>query len=223
MSITHEEARRLIQFRADDALKGVETNLLETHLSSCLECQNYAQSFDDLQSTLQHLMHRKWNQYPLPLSASQTTSKKSISVTQHLSFATRIAAMGVICIAFLFNIWQSTQSGRQRTGPHQAEIPMIPTPSLQSTTTKVTDQNCETITYQVRENDTLKKIAAQFALTAEEIIRENNLRTWSLDTSMLLSIPVCSSTPSGTPNTITTTFTPLLGSNTLTPVNGPTQ
>ena len=223
MSITHEDARRLIQFRADDALKGVETHLLDTHLSSCPDCQKYAHSINELQSTLQPLMRRKWNQSPLPLSAGQTASKKSLPVTQRIFFATRIIAMGVICIAFLFNVWQFTQPGRQRPNPPQAEIPMIPTPSLQSTTTKVTNQKCETISYQVRENDTLKIIADRFAIPAEEIIRANNLTTRSLDTSMLLSIPVCNPTPSGTPNTIKTTLTPLLGSNTLTPVNGPTQ
>jgi LysM repeat protein len=223
MSITHEEARRLIQFRADDALKGVGTNLLDNHLSSCQDCQNYARSINELQSTLQPLMRRKWNQYPLPLSAGQTASNNSLAVTQPIFFATRIIAMGVICIAFLFNIWQFTQPGRQRSNPPQAEIPMIPTPSMHSTTIRVTNQTCETISYQVRENDTLKSIADQFAIPAEEIIRANQLRTRSLDTSMLLSIPVCTPTPSGTPKTIKTAFTPLLGSNTLTPVNGPTQ
>lgn len=223
MSITHEEARRLIQFRADDALMGVETHLLDTHLSSCLDCQRYARTIDEIQSTLQPLMHRKWNQYPLPLSAGQTASKKPHTFTQRILFATRIAAMGVICIAFLFNIWQFTRPGRQRPSPPQAEIPMIPTPSMQSTTTKATNQTCEPISYQVRNNDKLEDIADQFAIPAEEIIRVNHLRTRSLDISMLLSIPICSSTPSRTPNSVTTTYTPWLGSNTLTPVNGPTQ
>jgi hypothetical protein len=40
---------------------------------------------------------------------------------------------------------------------------------------------------------------------------------------MKLSIPVCSPTPQGTPNIVKTTFTPLLGPNTLTPMNTSTQ
>jgi hypothetical protein len=223
MSITHDEARRLIQFRADDALKDVERNLLETHLSICAECQKYASATSDLEATLQHLMHSRWDHQPLPLSPDKTVSPNPTHYTQSVFFATRIIAMGVICVAFLFNIWQFTQPGRQRSNPPQAEIPMIPTPSMHSTTIRVTNQTCETISYQVRENDTLKSIADQFAIPAEEIIRANQLRTRSLDTSMLLSIPVCTPTPSGTPKTIKTAFTPLLGSNTLTPVNGPTQ
>lgn len=223
MSMTHEEARRFIQFRADDALKEVDHHLLDTHLNSCLECQKYADTIKDLKSTLQPLLHRKWDQAPLPLPTRQSASGRTIKLPEYILFATRMVAMGIICIAFLFNIWHFTQSGRQGTSQSPAEIPLIPTPSMYSTSTQVTDQGCEPLLYQVRENDTLDSVAGQFSISPDEIIRENHLRKLTLDTSMKLTIPVCSSTPSGTPNTVTTTFTPLLGSTTLTPVNGPTQ
>ena len=223
MSITHDEARRLIQFGADDALKDVERNLLETHLSICAECQKYASATSDLEATLQHLMQRRWDRQPLPLSPEKTVSANPRHYTQSIFFATRIMAMSVICVALLFNVWQFTQSGGQRATPPAAEIPLIPTPSLQSTGTKATDQTCESIYYEVKENDTIDSIAARFSITAEEIRATNHLTTKTLNTSMKLSIPACSPTPPGTPNIVTTTFTPYLDPNTLTPINGSTQ
>ena len=223
MSITHEEARRLIQFHEDDALKGAEKSVLDAHLNACPECQKYADSINDLDSTLRPLLQRKWNHYPLPLSIGQVISRKSNSFTLSVLIATRMVAMGIICVAFLFNIWQFTQSGGKRTNSPSADIPLIPTPSLQSTTTKVMDQRCGPILYEVRKNDTLESIAAQFSTSVEEIIQANHLRTATLNTSMTLSIQDCSSTSSGMAQTVTTTFTPLLGPNTLTPVNSPTQ
>ena len=223
MSITHDEARRLIQFRADDGLQDIDNHLLEAHLSTCAECQKFASATHDLEATLQHLMQRRWDRQPLPLPAGKPVSVNSSRFTQSIFFATRIIAMGIICVAFLFNIWQFTQSGAQRATPSAAEIPLIPTPSMQTTGTGTTNQTCESISYEVKENDTIESIAARFAVPAEEIRTTNELRTGTLNTSMKLSIPVCSPTPSGTPNTITTTFTPLLGSNTLTPVHQSTQ
>jgi LysM domain-containing protein len=223
MSITHEEARRLIEFKADNALKGIDDNLLEAHLTSCLECQNYAANVLDLESTLQSLLQRRWNQYPLPLSTDGAVSRKNLKHTQNIFFATRIIAMGVICIAFLFNIWQFTQSGRQSTNPPSSEIPLIPTPSMQSTTTKVTDQQCEPILYQVRQKDTLESIANRFSVPTDKILSANHLKNATLATAMKLSIPVCNPTPPETPNTVTTTYTPLFGQTSLTPENSPTQ
>jgi hypothetical protein len=223
MLITHEEAHRLIQFRADDALKAAERDVLDVHLSTCAECQKYAAQTNELGSTLQQLMQRRWERQPLSPSLEKTVSVHPIHFSQSIFFATRIAAMGVICVAFLFNIWQFTQSGRQRATPPAAEIPLIPTPSLQSTGTKATDQTCESIYYRVMENDTVDSIAARFSIPPEQIRATNHLRTGILNTSMKLSIPVCGPTPPGTPKIISTTFTPLLGPDTLTPVNISTQ
>jgi hypothetical protein len=223
MTITHEEARRLIQFKADDALNEFDNNLLEAHLSSCPECQNYKASINGLESLLRPLMQRKWNQHPLPLPTDKAVSRGYANFTQTVFFATRIAAMGLICIGFLFNIWQYTKAPGQRSVPPSADIPLIPTPSLQSTRTEPTEQTCASILYLVQSNDTLESIAHQFSVPAEKIKYANNMRTETLNSSMKLSIPVCEPTPRGTPNIVRTTFTPFLGSNTLTPVNGPTQ
>jgi hypothetical protein len=223
MSITHEEARQLIQFKADEALRGIENNLLEDHLNSCRECQKFAASISELEFTLPLLLHRRWNQHPLPLSTDKAISRKPINLQQTIFFATRIIAMGVICVAFLFNVWHFTQSGKPRTNPPSAMIPAIPTPSVQSTMTKELDQKCEASVYVVQQGDTLESIAKLFSVSSNAIMSANQLRTGALPQSKILSIPVCSPTPAGTPNTIASTFTPLLGTTTLTPIDSPTQ
>jgi hypothetical protein len=223
MSITHEEAQKLIQFKADDALMGFDNHLLEDHLRNCLECQKYAASIQALESTLPLLLHRRWDQQPLPHSTGQAFSRKPIRLQQNIFFATRIIAMGVICVAFLFNVWHFAQSGRTSVNPPSAVIPVIPTPSVQSTTTKPLDQKCERIVYVVQQGDTLERIAKQFSVSADEVMKANQLRSNALPSSMALSIPVCSLTPSGTPDTAASTFTPFLGTTTLTPIDSPTQ
>jgi hypothetical protein len=223
MPITHEEAHKLIQFNADEILKGVEKNLLEAHLDSCESCRIYAGSIQELESTLMPVMQRRWNQHPLPQSRDRVVSGRTSTLTQNVFFATRITALCVIFLAFLFNVWQFTQSTGQKTMPPVADIPLIPTPSLQSTRTMVTEPQCEPILYEVRENDTLESIANQFSMPVEEIVRMNNIRTGTLNRSEKLTLTVCSLTPSGMQNAVNTTFTPLLGPTTLTPANSPTQ
>jgi LysM repeat protein len=223
MTITHEEAHKLIQFKADNALKESDKNLLDAHLSSCIDCKSYEASISELESILRPLMQRKWNQHPLPLSKGKTASSGSKKIQANIFLATRIVAMGVICITFLFNIWQSTQPGGKGTLSPSADIPLIPTPSLQSTQTMMTSQKCESIQYIVQNHDTLESIANQFSIPVESLKKANNLMMEKINASTSLSIPVCNPTPAGTPNIIRTKFTPLLGSNTLTPMNSPTQ
>jgi len=223
MSITHEEARRLIQFRADEALKEFDHNLLEAHLRSCPECQSYEVKLNELESSLRPLLQRKWNRPPLPHSTGRTVVGESVKSSQSILFATRIAAMGLICIAFLFNIWQFKKSGEPASIPLSVDITLIPTPSLQSTQTQNTAHKCESILYEVQSSDTLESISYQFSIPVQEIESANHIKTGALKASTKLSIPVCNPTPSGTENLARTTNTPLLGSDTLTPVNIPTQ
>jgi LysM repeat protein len=128
----------------------------------------------------------------------------------------------VICIAFLFNIWQFTQSAGRGSPPSAASIPPVPTPSLYSTTTDAAYEQCTGITYAVQQNDSLQSIAKQFSIPAEQIMTANHLDRNFVHAPMILSIPLCGETP-GSPRTATNTFTPLLDPTTSTPVKGPTQ
>ena len=222
MPITHDEARRLIHFNADQVLTDQEKTLLEDHLTGCLECSTYSKSIFDLESTLTSVMKRKWNSQPVPHPTQASTSSRHSKLIQSVLFATRITAMGVICVAFLFNIWQVTRSTAPGSGPSSASVPPVPTPSILSATTNVTVPSCDQISYTVRENDTLNSIAGRFSVPAEEILATNHLDEKKLYPAMNIYIPSCGQTP-GTLRTATITYTPLLDSTTSTPVNGPTQ
>ncbi len=150
MSITHDEARRLIQFRADDALRILTIIYWRPISVPVRNVKNMHPPLHDLEATLQHLMQRRWDRQPLPLPAGKPVPVNSSRFTQSIFFATRIIAMGIICVAFLFNIWQFTQPGAQRATPPAAEIPLIPTPSMQTPGTSATDQTCESIYYEVK-------------------------------------------------------------------------
>lgn len=222
MQITHEEARTLIQFNADRPLDGIAKERLEDHLASCLECRSHAVKIQEVETTLAAVMKRRWANQPLVRSTQVVGSRKQSKFTQDVVFATRMVAMGVICIAFLFNIWQFTQSAGSGSNPTSASIPPVPTPSLYSTTTHVITDECGQLLYTVQENDTLAVIAQKFSVSMEEIVLFNDLGGEAIRPSMQLSIHMCSPTPD-MPGTVTTTFTPLLGHTTSTPMNGPTQ
>jgi len=222
MSITHEEARRLIQFNADEALNGFEKDLMENHLETCDECRGYAKSILKMELILQPMLQRRWDRSPLPLPQNKEITSSQSKLIQNMILATRIAAMGVICVAFLFNFWQFTHSEREPASQPSAIGLPAPTPSLQFTSTKASVQSCAPFHYQVQKGDTLASIARQFSVTPEEIMKENNLDVNSLNKSTQLVIYSCSLTPTHAMNTATTAFTSW-SNTTSTPMGSPTQ
>lgn len=222
MQITHEEARRLVQFNADQALKGTDKKVLEDHLAACLDCRAYADRIQELEVHLVAAMQKRWVHQPLPLHPRATGPGRRSRFGQNMVFATRIVAMTVICVAFLFNIWHFNQSAGLAPDPAPVNVHPVPTPSASSTTTMAWELECAQTLYMVGENDTLESIANRFSVSPEEILRVNRLEGDRLHPSMSLLIPICGTTP-GTPGTRTTTFTPLWGPTTSTPMTGPTQ
>lgn len=221
MQITHQEARRLIQFNADAALHENDKDLLAIHLESCQECRAYADDIQNLESILGPMLQNRWNQVPLPLSVN---TKGNSKLTKDIIMVTRIVAMCVICVAFLFNIWQSTQSDGHRSNPTSISAPPVPTPSQQNISTETINQPCQEVAYTVQPDDTLAGIADQFSASQEAILSSNNLAQEALTAYMILRIPICgSNTTPGTPRTITTMFTPLIDTTPSTPSSGPTQ
>jgi len=221
MQITHEEARRLIQFSMDQMLKPQEKNILQIHLEACTECRTFFDEIKEVENLLLPTMLRQWNRQPVPLSMEAITDKRKSQrqLQSSLILATRTAIISIVFAAFVFSVWQFTQSGKQTSNPLPVGILPVPTPSSQSTSTKISFQNCEEMSYQVQENDTLESIAAQFSVSKHKLVAINNLSTETLSTQMELLIPICNSTPTRTvhPSTLTTTFTPLLGPTTSTP------
>ncbi len=217
MQITHEEAHRLIQFDTDDALRPSEKNNLVAHLKVCAECQDYAQSMKGIESLLRPLLQRNWNKQPVPLSMAVLKGGKNQTRPEGAFLATRIAVIGIICMSFIFSVWQFTISSQATPDLSVAGVPLIPTPSTQFIPMTSTSNNCEGRPYVVKEYDSVERIAQFFSISQEDILRANNLNIGTLRPDMEILIPTCTSTPTGTVNTLTTTYTPSSEPITFTP------
>jgi hypothetical protein len=219
MQITHEEAHRLIQFSMDQMLKPHEKNTLQFHLDACTECRTFLEEIKEVEDLLLPTMLRQWNSQPTPLSIERITHKRNTQLQSSILLATRTAIISIVFAAFVFGAWQFTQSGKQTPNPSAVGVLPVPTPSSQSTSTKISSQNCEEMSYQVQEKDTLESIATQFSISKDKLMAINHLSAETLSANMELMIPICNSTPTGTvhPLTLTTTFTPWFGSTTSTP------
>lgn len=219
MQSTHEEARRLIQFKADGGLDPVSEERLHAHLAGCTECRTYRDSVKETESVLRQTLRNQWNARPLPLQMDAVLGKSysKRSVTGYLT--TRKALIGIVSMLFAFFAWQSMTAV---TAPPQnlpATVPFVPTPSVQYqfTVTGTTRDDCREIRYVVKEGDTLDGIARQFSAPPEAILSANNLAHVPLRPNQELVIPACETTPTGTIHPPTITITPQLETISTTP------
>lgn len=219
MEITHEEARKLIQFHADEALNVQEKNTLSTHLKDCTECRLYAEEIREVESILLPVMKKHWNLQSIPLSAAAIHAKGNSRTQTIAILATRTAAISIVLLAFIFSAWQFAISNGQEASQLPIGLPPVPTPSTQFTSTKATAQNCAGILYTVKEHDTLESIAHQFSVPKKEIKVANNMTTETVHAAMELTIPICNFTPTGTinPTILGTNYTPSTSPTTSTP------
>ena len=221
MQITHAEAHNLIQYNLDNKLKSQEKDILQTHLHDCVECRAFAEEMKGLENLLLPVLIKHWAVHSPSLQMEAILHKKKRNSQRQASMilATRTAMISIVFAAFIFSAWQFTHSDRQTSSPVPVSVLPIPTPSGQSTSTKISFQDCKEMRYQVQETDTLDRIASQFSVAKDKIVALNNLSTESIHAKMELLIPICTSTPTGTlhPSTLTITFTPLIGPTTSTP------
>jgi LysM repeat protein len=219
MQITHEEARRLIQFNVDDTLNPQEKTVLSTHLQMCFGCRVYAEEINELESTLVPLMKRQWNRRPIPLSITTLKAKRNIKLFSKNILAIRKAIISFIFVAFAVSMWQFMDSGQQLPGLSPIIVSPLPTPSIESTSTTISSKNCEHIRYIVQANDTLSSIADQFSRSKEEIISTNDLKTETINIGMMLMIPACNFTPTSVvkPTMSMTVLSPVISSATSSP------
>ena len=217
MQFTHEQARKLIHFASDGGISISQQQLLDSHLTSCMECQQYATSIKNMESILRPLLQRHWSGQPVPLSISMLTSRTYPKTSDSMILATRIAAVSVMFVVFMFSAWQFALSKSISSSPISASVQPIPIPSTStqvvSTTTQT--QKCAEIEYVVHENDTIEDIATRFMVSKDELMTANNMKTKRVQIGMRLTIPDCNYTP--TANVLTTTFTPILSPITSTP------
>ena len=218
MQITHQEARRLIQWRADQPLDFGEREMLNTHLRSCVVCAEYANEIQDTETTLRRTLGKHWDVKPLPLKLVDIKEKIIPNHKPSDFLATRSALVGMAVLFFFFAYWQFSSTHNGFRNPVHLGVPAIPTPSLPLTSTQNNFDNCQMRQYDVQPNDTVESLARRFLIAKEAIRDLNNLQA---DVDMLpnlLIIPVCELTPTGTTHPPTsTTNTPSLEFITYTP------
>jgi LysM repeat protein len=209
MPVTHEEARSLIHLDLDGGLRTSQKQMLDSHLAVCSECQRYANSMRKMETGLRPLLQRQWNRQPDPLSMSVIDSSVKFKISDGMILATRIAAVGVMFIVFMFSAWQFTFARLSEPRPVLASVPPIPIPSTstQFVGTVTQTQSCEELRYIVEKKDTLASITDKFSITREELLTANSLKTEDLFSGMKLIIPLCNFTP--TINALTITYTPI--------------
>lgn len=219
MQITHEEARQLIQFNADEALNPEQKTLLSTHIETCFECRDYAAEIQEIENILLPMMKRQWNRRPLPLSISDLRVKKTANLSRNI-VAMRKAIISFVFMALVFSVWQFTRSGQPLPGVSTVIASSVPTPFLEFTSTTSSSENCNFSHYIVQANDTLARIADRFSVAEEEIISLNHLKKETLNSGMTLMIPACNFTPTSTiwPTIASETLIPVIRSATSSPV-----
>ena len=208
--ISHEEARSLISFNADQALDADKYSILNAHLNDCAECRSYASELDEVESVLRKLS-QKLDQRPAPMNLDRILGQgKNTALGFANSFTvTKMAMMVLAVIAVVFGSWQFSIIGVPSPTATYTAIP-IPTPSTYLTSTRATLLDCEYVDYQVQAGDTLDSIASQFSIQKEVIMDFNEMQDEKIQLSMLIQIPLCTRTPTITiypPNT-TITITP---------------
>lgn len=213
--ITHQKARLLLQFAADQMIEPDEKLALEAHLQKCKECRNYANSLTNLETGLHNTLHARWDdqQPKLDLQAITNPSPAKLiqinvsSLTQSMGKVTIVVALllGYFMLANHFGIHIHSLNNEIPTNlptPNESVLffNTSPTPSAptQLTMTKLTTQDCDVITYIVQATDSLESIATKYGTSKELIMEYNNLTTDFVSPNRGLFIPLCKSTPSHT-------------------------
>ena len=209
MQITHEEARRLIQFKADNSLNATNEERLTSHLKDCKVCRDYWNSIQETESTLRQTMRKQWNVHPLPLQMDVLYARAYSNPGANILLTTRRALVGIAVLMFAFLTWQSMSNKASSVQAPLGTLPMIPTPSAQTTATNTLQSDCQEVRYIVQQGDTLESLAQYFSVSKESIVAANNLSGETLVSSRELVILVCTSTPSGTVHSPTFTITPI--------------
>lgn len=220
MSITHEQARTLVQFNLDRDLQPAETAALSAHLRDCTSCSAYAYELKEVVTILKPALSRKWNAAPIPLSGRARLQRKGGRIDHRIMLTTRTAGVIVAVLVLFFSAWQFALFSDTRV-PN--EIPLVvlpvPTPSSQLASVRLTYEACEITFYTVNDTDTLASLANRFSLSEAELRAINGLETNTWHPGMELMIPICTATPTEATQagTFTTTYTPWLGVRTSTP------
>ena len=134
MQITHEEARRLIQFRADNSLDAARGGMLKAHLEGCTECRNYLKTVNETEAVLRRTLQKEWDAQPLPLQMAAIHAKINSRTNTNIYLTTRTALVGIAFMMFAIIAWQSIATGVPTSRQNlPGNVPLIPTPATQYT------------------------------------------------------------------------------------------
>lgn len=201
-SISHEQARGLLQAAEDQTLGPDQRENLDSHLSACGECRAYAEELNETGQALRETLQVRWNVTPLPISMEAILRSANTKGTDQpsLKIISRFAAVPAMLIAFLaiaitFSVWRYSSGTNPPTQTLSASALQVPTPSAQWTATRSIPTDCDILLYEVQEKDTLASIADQFLVSREMLIEYNHLSTEVLSVHTQIKIPVCNSTP----------------------------
>jgi len=217
MQITHQEARHLIQLRADNMLIASEKESLNNHLKACVECADYANEIQGMEAILRITMQKHWNEHYLPLPTTEIKERLFPIRNWLESLTTRSALAGFTVLFFVFAILQLTTTRNDGHSSLTVGVSVIPTPSLRFTGTQRNLGSCQMITYAVHQDDTLESLARKFMVSEDVITEINHLQPHALRLPERLLIPACELTPTGTSHPPEFTNTPSLEPVTYTP------
>src|SRR5262245_48182527 len=102
MQISHQQARLLIQFKADNTLIASEKEILNDHLMSCLECIGYANEIQETEAILRTTLRQQWNVKHIPLSIQDIRANIFPKRRWLDLLTTRSAVIGATLLLFVF-------------------------------------------------------------------------------------------------------------------------
>ena len=215
MQITHQEARHLIQLKADNTLIASDKEILNDHLRDCTECTGYANEIQETEAILRTTLRQHWTMHHVPLSISDIRAN-NFSYRRWLDIVTtRSALIGVTLLLSVFAFVQFSSSPLNSPGQLVMGASAIPTPSLLFTGTQNYFGNCQMIHYPVRQDDTLDGLARRFMVSKDVITEINQLQPDAARLPDKLLLPACELTPTTHPPAFTNT--PSLEAITYTP------
>jgi anti-sigma factor RsiW len=213
-SISHIQARALLDLAADLSLPPDERDSLDEHLSACDECRRYAGELAEVEGVLRQSLASNLKARKVQLSVGEILrqTRPYGAIQPALRFASRFAAAPILilllAVTLTLGLPRLTGGGMDSAQTGTATALLVPTPSARITSTLLTRPGCETISYQVQEGDSLEGIAQKFSISRDILMAYNNLTAESLPAQ--LDIPLCYATPlvgSQTPAS-TVTITP---------------
>lgn len=93
----HQEARRLLQLKADAALDPATLLRLETHLAECDACRAYGRELETVQDDIRRSLHRRWDPLKSRLSI-ETIQKHSRRHHMFNKFTLTLGTLGVTAL-----------------------------------------------------------------------------------------------------------------------------